>query len=129
MKVLINGRSVTLASDPTIELITEDKWELRGDATIEHRMTELDQVGPEGRWRWRVEDDEWLLQRATFKRISSLLTNEEREDAYWSTFDTLMRLNSAGVTVELDQDKQIDLLEELYVQVKQTREFLEAVLS
>ena len=129
MIVLVNGRGVTWADDPTINLVTEDKLELRGDKTIEMRGTELDKAGPAGRFRWRIEDGEWLFQRATYQTIPPRTSGEALEDAYWTTWETLLRMNSAGVTVDLDQDEQLTLLEELVEQVDLTYELLVSVLD
>jgi len=55
--------------------------DLRGTAP-EHRITEMDQVSPVGRWRDRLEGDTWYWERATGPAATPWDTDED-----WVTLD------------------------------------------
>jgi hypothetical protein len=128
MKMLVNGRSFTLVADPGFDAITEDFFEVRGDEIVELRLTELDEDGPAGRFRWRVVDDELILQKATYRVGDPNIKGEARQEAYWTDYDELARFNSAGATLDLDQDNQISVLEEILESLKLQRELVMSVL-
>ena len=129
MKLLVNHRSVTLAWDPEIDAILEDELEIRGNTSIEQRFTELDETGPDGRYRFRLADDLFTLDRATYRTPDPKLQGEALEDAYWDTFTTLFSMNQGGVVVDLDQTEQEGLLQELLFVSRDIRESFERLFS
>ena len=79
MALLVNGEVVQL-SEPA----DETEFEITG-ANPEYRLTETDQADPAGRFRWRVEGDQLLIQRAG--------------SAAWATATTIITLDGPSASV------------------------------
>lgn len=86
MPLRYNGEGVELAAGPRVEAVTDESWEVEGDASAEYRTTELDQTSPAGRFRLRGEGDQWLVQRATGS-----------VDDPWSSARTLFTFGPTGL--------------------------------
>ena len=48
MPLRYNGEIVELAAGPPVAGVTDEQWEVEGDASAEYRATELDQTSPAG---------------------------------------------------------------------------------
>ena len=79
MAILVNGEVVQL-SEPADETV----FEITG-ANPEYRLTETDQADPAGRFRWRIEGDQLLIQRAG--------------SAAWATATTIVTLDGPSASV------------------------------
>ena len=112
MPLKLNGEVVRLAQ-ALVEDVREDIMDLESLTQPEHRITELDQTDPAGRFRHTVTGDAWLFQRK--KAVSP----EE-----WETFITIA---SGGVTLDLGEDLEKNLLF-LYLEVKQLADMLALVV-
>ncbi|MCH8991694.1 MAG: hypothetical protein IIA44_08105 [Acidobacteria bacterium] len=64
MPLRYNDEIVELAAGPPVAGVTDERWEVEGDASAEYRTTELDQTSPAGLFRIRGQSDQWLVQRA-----------------------------------------------------------------
>ena len=80
--ILYNGEPVTIADSPPVRATTAEVWEIAGELTAEYRLTELDQADPAGRYRWRVQGDTVVLQRAA--------------SAGWATSSTFLTITNTG---------------------------------
>jgi hypothetical protein len=108
--IRINGVSVRLYDQPGREDEKNDSFDIQGEETAEYRLTQLGETDPDGRWRIRADDKELLFQIATAKD--------------WGGVDTLLSLDSAGVTVHKPLDDRLDLLEQLHLEQQETAKLL-----
>ena len=89
MGLKINGDPVVIASGGSQDTTTAYVWEIEGAASAEYRLTELDQLDPKGRWRFRASGNELLIEGAALPR--------------WAGADLYIRLDQATRKVSLGQ--------------------------
>ena len=64
MPMKINGESFTVADSDRQRTAREVAFDVAGRDSGEVRITDLGEIDPAGRYRWRSEGDKLLLQRA-----------------------------------------------------------------
>lgn len=109
MPLRVNGEVVRLAQGtPDVE---EDVLEIESKTDPQVRLTELDQVDPKGRYRFRVSGDTLQVQRATKPK--------------WADWETFIAISdSEGVVMDLTDDDLEEALQVLLLETVRLRELL-----